>query len=69
MRETEQEREHRTYNVRQRTFAVTTKRDRLSRLRTGYLGPCVAFYGLHAGKGVAFVSHVDGNLRGIGPLT
>ncbi|MEX3845588.1 hypothetical protein [Paraburkholderia sp. BR10882] len=68
MNETEQNREERTYNVRQRTFAVTNKENRLSVLRTGYLGPCVAFYGIHTEKGVAFMSHVDGNLRGIDDL-
>jgi len=49
-------------------FAVTTKQEELSILRTGFLGPCVAFYGINEKKGIAFMSHVDANLFGMGGL-
>lgn len=49
-------------------FAVTTSQDKLSVLRTGNIGPCVAFFGINERSGVAFMSHVDGNLYGIGAM-
>lgn len=49
------------HDVRQRTFAVTTKTSRKHILRTGYIGPCVAFYGVND-KGVAFMAHLDGSI-------
>jgi hypothetical protein len=52
-----------TLNVRQRTFAVAKKGDRQSILRTGYLGPRVAF--INAAKGLAFISHIDGKICGL----
>lgn len=60
--------EARTLNVRQGAFAIATKQDTLNRLRTGNLGPCVAFYGINRRAGVTFMSHVDGNLCGFRAL-
>ena len=52
-------------NVKQRTFAVAKRDDRQSVLRTGNLGPCVAFYGIDRTRGIAFMSHVDGKTLGL----
>lgn len=41
------------------------KRDPKPVLRTGYIGPCVAFYGVNPDKGIAFMSHIDGNIVGL----
>ncbi len=60
--------EARTLNVRQGAFAIATTQDTLNRLRTGNLGPCVAFYGINRRAGVTFMSHVDGNLCGFRAL-
>lgn len=54
-----------TLDVKERTFAIAKKGERKTILRSGYLGPCVAFYGINAHKGVAFMSHVDGNIYGM----
>jgi hypothetical protein len=51
-------------NVRQREFAVTNGDNQAVILCTGNIGPCVAFYGRHNKKKVAFMSHVDLNIRG-----
>lgn len=55
----------RTHDVRQRTFAVARKFDPKTILRTGFLGPCVAFYGINPNKGVVFMSHIDGRVCGL----
>jgi len=52
-------------NVKQRTFAIAKKGDLKTVLRTGYIGPCVAFYGINVDKGVAFMSHIDGKICGL----
>lgn len=65
MLETDGDLEEKTLNVRQGTFAVCKKGDRKSILRTGFIGPCVAFYGINADKGVAFMSHIDGKIFGL----
>lgn len=57
--------EEKTLNVRQRQYAIAKRGDSQSVLRTGYLGPCVAFYGVNPSKGVAFMSHVDGKVSGL----
>lgn len=56
--------EENIFDVRQRTFSVTTAGDKKNVLRTGYIGPCVAFYGRHKDNKVVFMSHVDGNIFG-----
>jgi len=60
--------EQKTLNVRQRQFAIAKEGDGKRVLRTGFLGPCVAFYGVNASKGVAFMSHVDGKICGLKTL-
>lgn len=54
--------------VRQRHYAVVKAVGEKSVARTGFLGPCVAFYGLNEAKGVAFMAHVDGYVWGLGKL-
>lgn len=60
--------EEKVLNLRQRHFAVVRKSDRKSILRTGYIGTCVAFYGINRSKGVAFMAHIDGQIRGLEAL-
>lgn len=62
-------RDLKTFNVKQRSFCVITKHSEFPiLLRTGYIGPCVAFYGFNERQGVAFMAHIDGNVRGVGKL-
>lgn len=56
------------HNVPERTFAVTTKDNPKHILRTGNIGPCVAFYGFNQ-NGVAFMSHLDGMFKNSSGLT
>lgn len=58
----------RAYHVPQRTFVVAPGTDEFG-LKTGYLGPCVAFYGRNRTNGVSFMAHIDGSLAGIDSLT
>ena len=58
----------RAYHVPQRTFVVAPATDKFG-LKTGYLGPCVAFYGRNKTNGVSFMAHIDGSLAGIDGLT
>ena len=63
--ETDSNAEQRTINVNQHTYAIARASDRKNILRTGNLRPCIAFYGIHHGHGVAFMSHIDGKICGI----
>lgn len=60
--------DQRVLSVRQRCYAVVKKTDEKSVARKGYLGPCVAFYGINGSEGVAFMAHVDGHVRGLSGL-
>ncbi|WP_413460458.1 hypothetical protein [Herbaspirillum huttiense] len=56
------------HHVLERTFVVTTAADDF-KLKTGYLGPCVAFYGRHKRADVSFMAHIDGYFAGMDELT
>lgn len=57
-----------TRDVPQRTFAIAAAADPRPILRTGNIQTCVAFYGVHPARGIAFLCHIDGSARGIGAL-
>lgn len=60
--------EAKTLDVPQGCFDVVFKRGEKSILRTGNIGPCVAFSGVNSIEGVAFLAHVDGKVWGLGRM-
>lgn len=60
--------ERKTLDVPQGCFDIAVKRGEKSILRTGNIGPCVAFCGHNSKKGVAFMAHVDGKVWGLGRM-
>lgn len=60
--------EAKTLNVPQGRFDVVVKQGEKTILRTGNIGPCVAFSGHNSTKGVAFMAHVDGKVWGLGRM-
>lgn len=60
--------EQKTLDVPQGCFDIAVTRGEKSILRTGNIGPCVAFCGLNSTKGVAFMAHVDGKVWGLGRM-
>ncbi|WP_175773330.1 hypothetical protein [Paraburkholderia phenazinium] len=57
-----------TLAVRERQYAVGKAGERCQVLKTGYLSTCIAFYGHHKHKKVAFLCHIDAHPFGLGRL-
>lgn len=57
-----------TLNVRQRQFAIGKRDSRVSAIKTAYLGPCTAFYGVDRHRGLVFLTHLDLHACGLGRL-
>ncbi|WP_157654574.1 hypothetical protein [Burkholderia ubonensis] len=57
-----------TLAVRERQYAVGKEGERCQVLKTGYLSTCIAFYGNHKDKKIAFLCHMDAHPFGLGRL-
>jgi hypothetical protein len=51
--------------VREREYEIGEKGTPVNVLKTGFLLPCVAFYGINPDRGLVFVCHIDCHARGI----
>lgn len=51
--------------VREREYEIGEKGTGVNVLKTGYLLPCIAFYGVNRDRGLVFLCHIDCHARGI----